>query len=145
MKTRPLDKSDYAQWRPLWDQYLLFYQQELSEDQTQLTFERLVSTDSGIYGLVLEVENTILGFAHSSFTHSTWTENLDLYLEDLFVNPSSRGKGYGRALIEATVALATENGSTRVYWQTHKDNQAAQTLYKTLATKSEFVTYEIIV
>lgn len=145
MKTRPLNKSDYAQWRSLWDQYLLFYNHELSEDQTQITFDRLVSEGSGIYGLVLEVENKILGFAHASFTHSTWSNNLELYLEDLFVDPASRGSGFGRALIEATVALAKEHDSTRVYWQTHKDNLQAQELYKSMATKSEFVTYEKLI
>jgi len=37
MKIRNLNKSDYASWRNLWDQYLVFYKHELTEEQTQLT------------------------------------------------------------------------------------------------------------
>jgi len=142
MTTRPLSKTDYPQWRPLWDQYLVFYQHQLSEEQTQLTFERLTDNASGIHGLVLETDGVLVGFAHSSFTHSTWTENQDLYLEDLFVDPSVRGQGYGRELIEAVASFAREHGARKLHWQTHKDNLTAQALYEKLATKSEFVIYE---
>jgi ribosomal protein S18 acetylase RimI-like enzyme len=142
MTTRPLSKTDYPQWRKLWDQYLVFYQHSLSEKQTQQTFERLTDSASGIYGLVLETDGELVGFAHSSFTHSTWQENRELYLEDLFVDPSARGKGHGRELIEAVASFARENGAPKLHWKTHKDNLNAQALYEKLATKSEFVIYE---
>ena len=142
MQTRALNKSDYPQWRILWDQYLVFYKHELSEEQTQLTFERLIDDNFGIHGLVLEVAGKVLGIAHSSFRHSTWAQNQELYLEDLFVDPSARGQGFGRALIEATAALGKQHGAEKLYWQTHRDNTAAQKLYQTLAVKSEFVIYE---
>ena len=139
---RPLNKSDYAQWRALWDQYLVFYEHVLEESQTQLTFQRLTEQEPEIHGLVLEVDGVVLGFSHSSFTSSTWAQNKDLYLEDLFVDPSQRGKGYGRALIEATAEFAKQHGSRKLYWQTHRNNQTAQQLYQNLAKKSEFVIYE---
>lgn len=142
MKTRALSKTDYPQWRPLWDQYLVFYQHQLSEEQTQITFDRLTNPDYEIYGLVLEVDEQIVGIAHASFTHSTWSQNQDLYLEDLFVDPSVRGQGFGRALIEATANFGKECGAKKLYWQTHRDNTTAQRLYDALATKSEFVIYE---
>lgn len=142
MKIRNLNKSDYASWRNLWDQYLVFYKHELTEEQTQLTFERLLDSKVGMHGFVLEVGGVIAGIAHSSFTHSTWAEKQDLYLEDLFVDPSLRGKGYGRALIEATAEFGKQHGARKLYWQTHQDNETAQRLYDTLASKSEFVTYE---
>jgi GNAT superfamily N-acetyltransferase len=142
MKIRNLYKSDYSGWRNLWDQYLIFYKHELSEEQTQLTFERLIDSNIGIHGFVLEVDGQILGIAHSSFRHSTWAENQELYLEDLFVDPGSRGKGFGRALINATAEFGKQYGAQKLYWQTHRDNATAQRLYETLASKSEFVTYE---
>ena len=142
MKTRALTKDDYPQWRPLWDQYLIFYQHQLSEEQTELTFKRLINPESGIYGIVLEEDDALVGFAHASFTHSTWNKEQDLYLEDLFVHPTVRSQGYGRALIEATAILGKERGARKLYWQTHKDNRIAQRLYESIATKSEFVIYE---
>ena len=142
MKTRALSKTDYPAWRPLWDQYLVFYQHQLSEEQTLLTFERLVAGESGFHAIVIEVDDQIVGFAHCSFTSSTWAETMELYLEDLFVDPAQRGKGLGRELIESVAAFAKETGSRKLYWKTHKDNQVAQRLYDSLATKSDFVTYE---
>ena len=142
MKIRPLSKSDYAQWRALWDQYLVFYNHTLEEAQTQLTFERLTAANPEIHGLVVELESTLIGFTHSSFTYSTWSENQDLYLEDLFVDPAHRGHGAGRALIEAVAEFGKSRGAQKLYWQTHQDNLTAQSLYKKLASKSEFVIYQ---
>jgi GNAT superfamily N-acetyltransferase len=54
---------------------------------------------------------------------------------------SERGKGVGRALIEAVYARAKADGSQRVYWQTHETNHTAMRLYDTVADKSGFVVY----
>ena len=142
MQIRALTKSHYATWRDLWDQYLVFYQHELSENQTQLTFSRLLDQNFNIHGFVLESDGQVIGIAHASFRHSTWSDNQELYLEDLFVNPSHRGKGFGRALIEAVANFGQQHGAPKLYWQTHRDNSTAQKLYDSLATKSEFITYE---
>jgi GNAT superfamily N-acetyltransferase len=142
MKTRPLNKSDYDQWRSLWDQYLIFYKHELTEEQTQLTFSRLLDEKFNLHGFVLELDGRVCAIAHTSFRNSTWSENQELYLEDLFVEPNQRGKGLGRALIEATAAFGRQHGSPKIYWQTHRDNATAQRLYDSLAVKSEFITYE---
>lgn len=139
---RPLSSTDYQQWLGLWNQYLVFYEHSLPLAQTELTFSRLTSGESELHGIVLEEQGTLLGFAHYSFTSSTWDKNKNLYLEDLFVDPASRGKGYGRALIEAVAAVGKEHGAQKLYWQTHRDNATAQKLYETLASKSEFVIYE---
>jgi len=69
MKIRNLNKSDYASWRNLWDQYLVFYKHELTEEQTQLTFERLLDSTVGMDGFVLEVDGQIFGIAHCSFRY----------------------------------------------------------------------------
>lgn len=145
MQIRTLSKSDYAQWRELWDQYLVFYNHTLEESQTQITFERLTAANPEIHGLVIEVDSKLIGFAHSSFTHSTWSENKELYLEDLFVDPTHRGQGAGRALIEAVAKFGGDFGAKKLFWQTHKDNEIAQKLYASLATKSEFVIYEKVI
>jgi GNAT superfamily N-acetyltransferase len=139
---RPLSSADYQQWLGLWNQYLIFYKHTLPLTQTELTFSRLTASESDLHGIVLEEQGTLLGIAHFSYTSSTWEKNKDLYLEDLFVDPASRGKGYGRELIEAVAQVGKENNASRLYWQTHRDNVAAQKLYETLSSKSEFVIYE---
>jgi GNAT superfamily N-acetyltransferase len=63
------------------------------------------------------------------------------YLQDLYTLDSERGKGVGRALIEAVYARAKADGSQRVYWQTHETNQTAMKLYDQVADRSGFVVY----
>ena len=64
-------------------------------------------------------------------------------LEDLFVASAARGKGAGRALIEARVTLGTEQGWRRVYWHTHESNERARSLYDRLAKRTDYVRYGI--
>jgi GNAT superfamily N-acetyltransferase len=94
-----------------------------------------------MHALVLELDGELVGLAHFSFTHSSWTVNRDLYLEDLFVSPSVRGQGLGRALILALDEVAREEGSRKVWWETHRDNDTAQKVYDSVAERSEFVKY----
>jgi ribosomal protein S18 acetylase RimI-like enzyme len=138
---RPLKSSDRAQWDQLWQGYLTFYKHELAAEQTDLTWSRLVDEDHALHGLGLELDGELVGLAHFSFTTSTWNVHRDLYLEDLFVSPSVRGKRLGKALILALDEIAREEGSRKVWWETHRDNQIARRLYDSIAELSEFVKY----
>ena len=140
---RTLSPDDRQQWGALWDGYLKFYAHELSEDQTSLTWERLLHSDAGLNALVAEQEGELVGFAHYWWTPSTWIENQDLYLEDLFVKTDARGAGVARALFEELVEICKKNGGIKVHWQTHKNNSVARSLYDRLGKLSEFVVYEI--
>jgi GNAT superfamily N-acetyltransferase len=62
----------------------------------------------------------------------------------LFVDPAIRGKGVGRALIDALHKIAIERGSKRLYWTTAVDNETARKLYDKVAT-TEQIQYRIII
>lgn len=138
---RPIKPEDRSQWNHLWQGYLTFYQQELSAEQTELTWQKLCDDEFEMHGLVAEIDGELVGLAHFSFTHSSWAENRDLYLEDLFVSPAVRGQGFGKALILALDEIAREEGARKVWWETHKDNATARRLYDSVAELSEFVKY----
>lgn len=142
MRIRPLQLEDKAEWLPLWHQYLVFYQHELSDEQTLLTFERLASGEGPVFGLAAFDSDRMLGFAHYSFTFSTWEKNAAVYLEDLFVEPDARSRGVARALIDAVGAEAQRLGAERLHWITQASNERARRLYDQIATLSEFVIYE---
>lgn len=143
LKIRDPKPEDKAQWLELWDGYLAFYKQELSHQQTELTWERLLHAKDGLHAIVAELDGQLVGLAHYFWTPSTWQQNKDLYLEDLFVSPSVRGKGVGKALIEALVDVCLKAGGSKVHWQTHQTNQTAIALYEKLAKQSEFVVFKI--
>ena len=138
---RPVRPSDLQQWDGLWQGYLTFYKETLSTQQTELTWARLIDDEYEMHGLVAELDGELVGLAHFSFTHSSWAENRDLYLEDLFVSPTVRGQGFGKALILALDEVAREEGARKVWWETHKDNATARRLYDSVGEISEFVRY----
>jgi len=141
------EKGDWANWLPLWQDYLTFYKQSLSDDITRLTFERALDDGVPLYLLLAKSEsiapseNEILGFSFFVLHPSTWARSGYCYLEDLFVADAARGQGVGRNLIEAVAASAKTLGAERLYWVTDASNTKAQSLYATLAEKTDFIQY----
>jgi ribosomal protein S18 acetylase RimI-like enzyme len=139
---RPIRESDREAWSPLWAGYLVFYQETLESSQTELTWSRFFEESFNLHGFVVEVNGEVVGFAHCSFTNSTWLEKPDLYLEDLFVSTQHRRQGLGEFLIENCAKFAKESGSRRLYWQTQRSNESAQRLYNKIANLSEYIIFE---
>ena len=138
---RPIASSDRDGWNPLWKGYLAFYGKDLPAEQTELSWQRLLDDDFGLHGIVAEVDGQLVGFAHFSFTHTTWAATQDVYLEDLFVDASVRGQGIGKALILRLSEISTEAGSTKLWWDTRIQNKAARRLYDTVGQVSDTVKY----
>jgi ribosomal protein S18 acetylase RimI-like enzyme len=61
---------------------------------------------------------------------SVWTGKPEAYLQELYVIPPLRGQGIGRALLEATIALAREAGATGIDLNTGETDTAARGLYE---------------
>jgi GNAT superfamily N-acetyltransferase len=142
LKIRDLTPEDKDQWLQLWAGYLSFYNHELSEEQTELSWQRLLHAQDGLHALVAESEGQLVGLAHYFWTPSTWQENKDLYLEDLFVSTTVRGGGVGRSLIETLVGICLKAGGSKVHWQTHHSNKTAIALYEKFGKQSEFIVFE---
>jgi GNAT superfamily N-acetyltransferase len=142
-KVRPLAQSDKAAWLQLWSGYLKFYKAELSDKQSELTWNRLLDDSYNSFGLVVEVDGKVLGLTHYSFQTSTWAEKDYCYLEDLFVDLNTRGQGLGRALIDAVRDIAIANGSSRIYWNTDRTNETARKLYDSYSQESGKIQYRI--
>ena len=141
--TRPLEASDKPSWDPLWQGYLKFYKTELSDEQSELTWNRLLDPNFNLYCLVAEVDGAIKGITHYSFQNSTWAPKNYCYLEDLFVEPSLRGGGIGHLLIDSVKKIAEAAGSSRLYWNTDATNETARKLYDSYELESGKVQYRI--
>ncbi len=142
---RPLRRSDYAEWRVLWDGYNEFYGRSgakaLPEDITQSTWERFFIPDEPVYALVAEDAGHVVGLTHYLFHRSTTRLNDVCYLQDLFTAHTLRGLGVGRLLIQAVYEAAASAGSSRIYWQTQTSNQAGRALYDKVAQHQGFIVY----
>ncbi len=140
---RAIEEKDKNQWLNLWAGYLEFYKSTISTEQTELTWKRLINNELKMFGFVAENEEGVIGFTHCLFRPSTWTETDYCYLEDLFVDPTIRGKGVGRALMDKVFELAREKKSKRVYWTTQEFNKTARVLYDSITPVSEYVQYRL--
>ncbi len=79
---------------------------------------------------VAESDGNIVGMSLNYIRYSTW-KGAVLYLEDLIVTESYRGKGIGKALFQHTLQYASQNGYQRLQWQVLDWNQPAIDFYKT--------------
>ena len=86
-----------------------------------------------------------VGFAVYFFNFSTWLSRSGLYLEDLFVQPDARGKGYGEALLVELAKIAHARGCGRMEWSVLDWNEPAIEFYKKLGAKpmDEWTTFRL--
>ncbi len=139
---RPLEAADEADWRRLWTGYLDFYETALPEAVYASSFARMLSgAASEFHGLIAEVDGKPCGLAHYLFHRHGWRIENVCYLQDLYVDPALRGRGVGRALIEAVYAAADTAGAPSVYWLTQQFNAAARQLYDRIGTVTPFIKY----
>jgi GNAT superfamily N-acetyltransferase len=142
---RPVTREDYAQWLPLWEGYNRFYGRfdatALPDAITQMTWARFFDAYEPVHAIVAEQDGELVGLVHYLLHRSTISIALTCYLQDLFIQESTRGKGIGRKLIEAVYEQARTAGCARVYWLTHETNSIAMRLYDKVAEKSGFVVY----
>jgi len=136
LSIRPVELGDKERWLQLWKGYLTFYKTEFSADKTEVTWKRLLDPNFNLYCLVAQEDGLIMGMTTFNFQNSTWSENGQCLLEDLFVDQSIRGQGIGRALIDAVINEAKKRGCSRVYWNTDETNQTARKLYDTYVLES---------
>lgn len=139
---RPIETGDAAAWRQLWTGYLEFYKTTLPEAVYAQTFARITGREHpGPYGLLAVVDGKPVGLVHYIFHRSGWKIEDVCYLQDLYVDPSIRGAGIGRALIEAVYQAADAAGCPAVYWMTQEFNYAGRMLYDRVGVKSPFIRY----
>jgi len=140
---RPLRPEDQADWRRLWTAYLAFYETTLPDTIYATTFARLLDPARPQQNArVAEQGGRLVGLVHYIFHAHNWRAEDVCYLQDLYVDPDTRGTGAGRALIEAVYADADANGTPSVYWMTQTHNATARQLYDRIATLAPFVKYQ---
>jgi GNAT superfamily N-acetyltransferase len=135
--------SDEAAWRSLWRGYCDFYGANVADAVTDRTWKRILDPDSAIMCVVAEVEGKVYGFANCVVHENTWETQPVCYLEDLFVLPSARMRGIGRALVEWLRNSMRAEGWARLYWTTQQDNHEARKLYDQFAQADGFVRYVV--
>lgn len=146
LNVRPLTLSDRPQWDGLWAAYLEFYGTSRPVEVFDTTFERLIGSDPQDFSaFVAERDGILVGLVHFLFHRHCWRVENVCYLQDLYADPSVRGMGVGRQLIEAVYAAADAAGTPSVYWLTQDFNTEARQLYDRIGQVSPFIKYDRVV
>ena len=88
---------------------------------------------------------TPVGFALFFHNFSTWLGRAGIYLEDLFVLPEYRGKGYGKLLLKRLARIAVQRGCGRLEWACLDWNEPSIAFYKSVGATAldEWTTYRV--
>ncbi|WP_433683114.1 N-acetyltransferase family protein [Nocardia sp. CA-119907] len=122
---------------------------EKARDECTLTAEQLHTALFGpspaVFAHVAADEAGVVGCAIWFLNYSTWTGVHGIYLEDLYVKPETRGKGYGKALLAALAKEAAANGYSRVDWSVLTWNTPSIDFYKSIGAnpQDEWVGYRL--
>ena len=101
------------------------------------TLRREIFDRKGAEVLFALEDGTEVGFALFFHNFSTFLGRSGLYLEDLFVWPEYRGKGYGKALLRQLAVIAVERGCGRLEWVCLDWNQPSIEFYKSLGAEPQ--------
>ncbi len=141
--TRPAVLSDLSALAELFDAYRQFYKQaaDLRGAETFIG-ERLQVQDTHL--ICAELDGKMVGFTHL-FPSFTSTRMARVFiLNDLFILPSARGKGAGRALLAAAKDYGKRESAVSLYLSTQIENASAQALYESdgWARSAGFISYD---
>ena len=95
--------------------------------------------------LIGEVDGLVVGFALYFHNFSTFLGRAGIYLEDLYVTPSMRGRGCGKMLLKRLAAIAVERGCGRLEWSCLDWNESSIAFYRSLgaAAMEDWTMYRV--
>jgi GNAT superfamily N-acetyltransferase len=92
----------------------------------------LFTSDPAVFCEVVELEGEIVGMAIWFLNYSTWQGKHGIYLEDLFIEPEFRGRGFGKALLTHLAKICLDRGYGRFQWWVLDWNSPAIEFYRSL-------------
>jgi len=122
---------------------------EKAPDEVKATERELIETifseNPKVFCDFVEVDSDIAGMAIWFLNYSTWQGKHGIYLEDLYVKPDYRGRGYGKALLQHLASICIERGYGRFQWWVLDWNSPAIEFYRSLGAEamSEWTVYRV--
>lgn len=141
---RHVQSSDEIRWRELFHAYRSFYRLAPSEEIVTRVWGWLNDPGHELHGLVAAIDEMIVGIAHYRLFSRPSTGSVGIWLDDLFTDSETRGRGAGRTLLGQLEQIAEAGGSSVVRWMTAEDNLQAKKLYDGVATRTSWVIYDIV-
>jgi ribosomal protein S18 acetylase RimI-like enzyme len=140
---RPIDAGEFFPWHAVFSGYGEFYETPLNDEKAVLVWSWIIDDSNELECLVaVDEHGEVVGLAHFREFVRPLAGSRGLYLDDLYVLPEKRKQGIATALIEGVADAGRTRGASIVRWITAKDNETARSLYKNVAEKTQWVTYD---
>jgi GNAT superfamily N-acetyltransferase len=145
LRIEPIAAGQMDELLPLIAAYQRFYEvEQIDDERNRAFFSRFIAPSEDGMLLGARGDGELLGYACLYWSFTSLVPAETVLMNDLYVNPTTRGQGVGRALIEASAAVGRERGAQRLEWMTQTDNETAQRLYdSTGAERSSWIEYEL--
>lgn len=138
-EVRDAEMADHPEWHRMWLANCAHYGVSIPAADDRELWRRIMDPDYPIGALVCPR----VGFANYVLRPHTFSSRMVCYLEDLWVDPSARGAGWGRKFIDALVIRGRDRGWRRIYWHTEADNAPARRLYDRVSRLTDYIRYDI--
>ena len=122
---------------------------EKAPDEVITTEKEIIETifadNPKVFCDFVEVDGDIAGMAIWFLNYSTWQGKHGIYLEDLYVKPEFRGRGYGKSLLQHLASICNEHGYGRFQWWVLDWNSPAIEFYRSLGAEamSDWTVYRV--
>jgi GNAT superfamily N-acetyltransferase len=140
---RPPVAGDREAWGRLYAAYAEFYGVVQDEAMRDRVWSWTLQGEHEIMALVAEQDGILIGLAHFRAFARPLSATVAGFLDDLFVDPASRGSGAAEALIAAVAQVGRDRGWSVVRWLTNESNYRARALYDRLATPTPWRVYDL--
>ncbi len=145
VRVEPISATQLETLLPMIAAYQRFYEvDEIDEERNRSFFARFVAPSEDGMLLGAWSGDELAGYACLYWHFTSLVPAETVLMNDLYVDERWRGRGVGRALIEASAEIARERGAHRLEWATAPDNETAQRLYdSTGAERRAWIEYEL--
>ena len=137
MKIRPAKREEVGEVLQL-IQDLATY--EKAPEQVEASKDDLLNTifaeEPRVFCDLVEVDGQIAGMAIWFLNYSTWQAKHGVYLEDLYIKPEFRAKGYGKALLKHLAQICDREGYGRLQWWVLDWNSPAIEFYRSFGAEA---------
>ena len=136
--------SDRQDWEELYYGYAEFYEVPMNQEILDAVWAWIFDAKKSFYALIAKSgDGKAHGIMHYREMASPLRGKLVGFLDDLYVNPKSRGQGVVDALFQALVESAKRKGWPYVRWITAENNYRARRVYDKIAEKTQWITYQL--
>lgn len=143
-RVRAARDGDFERWRALYRGYADFYEVEQSDAAAATVWSWVRDPKHEVECLLVEDEDgRVAGLAHYRAFARPLSASTGCFLDDLFIDPESRGTGAVDVLLEELRRLAGENGWSVIRWITADDNYRGRATYDRHATRTSWITYDM--